>query len=95
MTTTENKNIRLIVIGLMMGLLLSALDQTIISTAMPTVIEKLGGFTLYSWVFTIYMLTSTTAMPIFGKLADLYGRKLIYLIGMGFFGVRVGYSNRS
>jgi MFS family permease len=61
------------------------LDQTIVSTAMPTVINKLHGFNLYSWVFSIYMLTSTTAVPIFGKLADLYGRRPIYLVGMGFF----------
>jgi EmrB/QacA subfamily drug resistance transporter len=83
--TSDSKNVRLIVIGLMIGLLLSALDQTIVSTAMPTVINKLHGFNLYSWVFSIYMLTSTTAIPIFGKLADLYGRRPIYLVGMGFF----------
>jgi EmrB/QacA subfamily drug resistance transporter len=83
--TSDSRNIRLIVIGLMIGLLLSALDQTIVSTAMPTVINKLHGFNLYSWVFSIYMLTSTTAVPIFGKLADLYGRRPIYLVGMGFF----------
>src|SRR5665647_275161 len=83
--TSDPKNVKLIVIGLMIGLLLSALDQTIVSTAMPTVINKLHGFNLYSWVFSIYMLTSTTAVPIFGKLADLYGRRLIYMIGIGFF----------
>lgn len=83
--TSDARNVRLIVIGLMIGMLLSALDQTIVSTAMPTVINKLHGFNLYSWVFSIYMLTSTTAVPIFGKLADLYGRRSIYLVGMGFF----------
>ncbi|QGQ97478.1 DHA2 family efflux MFS transporter permease subunit [Paenibacillus psychroresistens] len=83
--TSDSRNTRLIVIGLMIGLLLSALDQTIVSTAMPTVINKLHGFNLYSWVFSIYMLTSTAAVPIFGKLADLYGRRPVYLVGMGFF----------
>jgi EmrB/QacA subfamily drug resistance transporter len=83
--TSDARNVRLIVIGLMVGLLLSALDQTIVSTAMPTVINKLHCFNLNSWVFSIYKLTSTTAVPIFGKLADLYGRRKIYLIGMGFF----------
>jgi EmrB/QacA subfamily drug resistance transporter len=83
--TSDSRNTRLIVIGLMIGLLLSALDQTIVSTAMPTVINKLHGFNLYSWVFSIYMLTSTAAVPIFGKLADLYGRRSVYLVGMGFF----------
>src|SRR4051812_20328416 len=85
MTNSNPMKVRLIVTGLMLGMLLSALDQTIVSTAMPTVIQKLGGFNLYSWVFAIYMLTSTTAVPIFGKLADLYGRRLVYLIGMSFF----------
>lgn len=84
-TATDAKQTKLILTGLMLGLLLSSLDQTIISTAMPSVIEQLGGFNLYSWVFSIYMLTSTTAVPIFGKLADLYGRRLVYLIGMGLF----------
>ncbi|MCD1259007.1 MFS transporter [Paenibacillus athensensis] len=84
-TAISPKQLRWIVVGLMLGLLLSSLDQTIVSTAMPTVISDLHGLSLYSWVFSIYMLTSTTSVPIFGKLADLYGRRLIYLIGMGFF----------
>ena len=71
-----------ITIGLLLGLLLSSLDQTIISTAMPTVTQSLGGFSLYSWVFTVYMLASTTTMPVYGKLADLFGRKKLYIIGM-------------
>ncbi|NBD23133.1 DHA2 family efflux MFS transporter permease subunit [Paenibacillus sp. T1] len=79
------RQIRWIVTGLMLGLLLGSLDQTIVSTAMPHVIAELNGFNLYSWVFTIYMLTSTTAVPIFGKLADLFGRRLVYLIGMALF----------
>src|SRR5258708_2980395 len=83
--TPTPKQIKWIVAGLMLGLLLSSLDQTIVSTAMPTVISDLHGLSLYSWVFSIYMLTSTAAVPIFGKLADLYGRRMIYLIGMGFF----------
>jgi EmrB/QacA subfamily drug resistance transporter len=83
--TPTPRQIKWIVTGLMLGLLLSSLDQTIVSTAMPTVISDLHGLSLYSWVFSIYMLTSTAAVPIFGKLADLYGRRMIYLIGMGFF----------
>ncbi|WP_274652799.1 MDR family MFS transporter [Paenibacillus humicola] len=85
MTNISPRQIRWIVTGLMLGMLLGALDQTIVSTAMPHVIAELKGFNLYSWVFTIYMLTSTTAVPIFGKLADLFGRRLVYLIGMGLF----------
>lgn len=68
------------VIGLQLTLLLAALDQTIVSTAMPKIIAHLGGFSRYTWVTTAYMLSSTIAVPIFGKLSDLYGRKWL-LIG--------------
>lgn len=81
----EKKRNRLILTGLMMGLLLSSLDQTVTATAMPTIIGKLGGLSLYSWVFSVYMLTGTAAMPLFGRLADLFGRRRIYLLGMGLF----------
>ncbi|WP_042168638.1 MDR family MFS transporter [Paenibacillus gorillae] len=74
-----------ITIALLLGLFLSSLDQTIVSTAMPTVISRLGGFSYYSWVFTVYMLASTTMMPIYGKLADLIGRKKIILAGLSLF----------
>lgn len=80
--TNEKPKAGLITIGLLVGLFLASLDQTIISTAMPTVIKELGGFSLYSWVFTVYMLASTATMPIYGKLADLFGRKRMYLIGI-------------
>ncbi|RXZ82102.1 DHA2 family efflux MFS transporter permease subunit [Paenibacillaceae bacterium] len=83
--TSEKPKVGLITIGLLMGLFLSSLDQTIISTAMPTVIKELGGFSFYSWVFTVYMLASTSTMPIYGKLADLFGRKRVYLIGITIF----------
>lgn len=82
---SETSRNRWVVFGLMMGLLLSAMDQTVTATAMPTIISSLGGLSLYSWVFSIYMLTTTIAIPIFGKLADLYGRRIMYLIGMGLF----------
>ncbi len=85
MTIVEKYRTKIIVTGLIMGLLLSSLDQTITATAMPTIISNLGGLSLYSWVFSIYMLTATASIPIFGKMADLYGRKRIYLVGMGLF----------
>ena len=78
----EQPKVWLIITGLLMGLLLSAMDQTIVSTAMPTIVKELGGLSFYSWVFSIYMLTSTTSIPIFGKLADLYSRRRMYMIGM-------------
>ncbi|MFP4977905.1 MDR family MFS transporter [Paenibacillus sp. CN-4] len=71
--------------GLLLGLFLSSLDQTIVSTAMPSVVSQLGGFSYYSWVFTVYMLASTTTMPVYGKLADLWGRKKMMIIGLSLF----------
>ena len=73
---------RLILSSLALVLLLSALDQTIVSTAMPRIIEQLQGLHLYGWVTTAYMLTSTVTVPIYGKLSDLYGRKPILVIGV-------------
>ncbi len=66
--------------GLMLGLLLAALDQTIVGTAMPRIVADLQGFEHYAWVTTAYLLTSTAVVPISGKLSDLYGRKM-FLIG--------------
>src|SRR5262249_26978493 len=66
-------------------MLLSSLDQTIVSTAMPRIVSNLGGLSYYGWVFTIYLLTSTATVPIAGKLSDLYGRKPFYMIGIGIF----------
>ena len=67
--------------ALMLGMSLAALDTTIVGTALPSIVGKLGGISLYSWVFSVYLLTSTTTVPIYGKLADLYGRKPIFLFG--------------
>ncbi|HET8909852.1 MAG TPA: MDR family MFS transporter [Ktedonobacteraceae bacterium] len=75
----------IITIGLMLGMALAALDTTIVGTALPSIVGKLGGVTLYSWVFSIYLLTSTTTVPIYGKLADLYGRKPLFLFGTTLF----------
>jgi EmrB/QacA subfamily drug resistance transporter len=78
---------RLTFVALMIVFLLSALDQTIVSTAMPTIIRELNGLDLYAWVTTSYLLTSTVMVPIWGKLGDLYGRKLILIIGIVIFGI--------
>ncbi len=75
----------IVTIGLMLGMALTALDTTIVGTALPSIVGKLGGITLYSWVFSIYLLTSTTTVPIYGKLADLYGRKPLFLFGSSLF----------
>jgi EmrB/QacA subfamily drug resistance transporter len=67
--------------GLMLTLLLASLDGTIVGTAMPRIIAQLNGFERYAWVTTVYLLTSTIAVPIFGKLSDIYGRKWIFMTG--------------
>jgi len=64
---------------------LGALEATVVSTAMPTVISTLGGLAHYSWVFSAYLLTSTACVPIWGRLSDLYGRRRIYLLGVAIF----------
>lgn len=71
--------------GLFLGLFFSALDQTVVGTAMPRIIGELGGLSIMTWVTTAYMLTSTTIVPIAGKLADLYGRRIIYVVGISIF----------
>ncbi len=76
---------RITLIGLMIVFLLSALDQTIVSTAMPRIVSQLRGLNLYSWVTTAYLLSSTVMVPIYGKLSDLYGRKSILITGVAIF----------
>ena len=68
--------------GLLVGLLVAALDQTIVDTAFPRMIADLHGETIFTWVITAYMLASTSIVPVVGKLADIYGRKIFYLGGM-------------
>jgi len=69
-------------ISVLMVMLLGSLDQTIVGTAMPRVIADLQGFSLYTWVTTAYLLTSTVMVPIYGKLSDLFGRKPIFIFGL-------------
>ena len=81
----SRRRIIVVTIGLMFGLFMASMEVTVVATAMPTIVSQLGGLAIYSWVFTAYMLASTTTVPIFGKLADLYGRRPIYMISMLFF----------
>ncbi len=74
-----------ILFAILVGLFLSALDQTIVGTALPQIVTDLSGNELYTWVVTIYLLTSTITGPIYGKLSDQFGRKLLLLIGIGLF----------
>jgi EmrB/QacA subfamily drug resistance transporter len=71
--------------GILLGMLLGALESTVVSTAMPTVVASLGGLEIYSWVFSAYLLTSTVTVPLWGKLSDLYGRRLFYVLCVGLF----------
>ncbi len=68
--------------GLMVTLMLAALDQTIVATALPQIVGDLGGLSQYSWVFTAYMLTSTVTVPLYGKLGDAWGRKYLFLFAI-------------
>lgn len=70
---------------LMLSIFLTAIEATIVATAMPTIVGKLGGFSLFTWVFSMYFLTQAVTVPIYGKIADLYGRKYIFIAGTGIF----------
>ncbi len=74
-----------VTIGVMTGMFIAALEATVVGTAMPTVISSLGGLNHYSWVFSAYLVTSTVTVPVWGKLSDLYGRRLLYQLGIAVF----------
>ena len=76
---------RLITLALFVATFLVSLDASVVATAMPTVIGQIGGIELYAWVFAAYLLTSTVTVPIYGKLADLYGRKPVFLAAIAIF----------
>ncbi len=78
----KKSNINLVVAGLLLGLFMASLDQTIVSTAMTTIIEKLGGLENFIWVYSAYMIAMVVATPILGKLSDMYGRKRFFLAGL-------------
>jgi EmrB/QacA subfamily drug resistance transporter len=76
---------RLVTSAILLGMFLAALEATAVATAVPTAVGQLGGVAHYSWVFSAYLLTSTTTVPLFGKLADLFGRKRTYLWSVAIF----------
>lgn len=73
-----HKEIMVVLSGLMTGMLLAALDQTIVSTALKRIVEDFNGLNHYTWVVTAYILTSTASTPLYGKVSDLYGRRPVY-----------------
>ena len=74
-----------ILVALMLSMGLAALDATIVATAIPQIVESLGGFSLFPWVFSIYLLTQAVSVPIYGRLSDLFGRKPVLFFGIGVF----------
>lgn len=83
---TLNQRQKMLVVGaLMISMFVGALDQTVVSTAMPRIVSELGGFELLPWVFTSYMLSSTVVVPLVGKLSDTFGRKWFILGGLAIF----------
>jgi EmrB/QacA subfamily drug resistance transporter len=71
--------------AIMLALLLAALDQTIVATALPAIVTDLGGLTSYSWVITAYVLAMTVTVPLYGKLGDIHGRRLLYIVAISIF----------
>ena len=69
----------------MLSIFLAAMESTVVSTAMPRVVASLGGLTIYSWVFSGFLLTSTVTMPLWGRLSDLFGRRRVFLLGLTIF----------
>ena len=81
----DPKRRRDVTMALVLVTALASFETTVVSTAMPTIIGDLGGLTHYAWVFSIYLLTSTVAMPVYGRLADIYGRRRLILVAIGVF----------
>jgi EmrB/QacA subfamily drug resistance transporter len=81
----ERKHTAAITLGVMSALFMAAVETTVVATAMPTIISELGGVETYSWVFSVYLLASTTTIPLYGKLSDVYGRRPIFMVAMGLF----------
>ena len=81
----SQRRIAVVTLGVMLSLFMAAVESTVVATAMPTIVAELGGLASYSWVFSAYMLTSTTTVPLYGKLSDLYGRRQIFFIAMALF----------
>src|SRR5206468_10093160 len=80
-----HQQIIVVMFGVMAGMLLAALDQGIVGTALPRIVSELGGLNKLSWVVTAYLLTSTAATPLWGKISDLYGRRRVFQTAIAIF----------
>ncbi len=81
----SRKQTIVVVIGILASLFMASMESTVIATAMPTIVGQLGGLSIYSWVFAAFMLASTTTVPIYGKLSDIYGRRRLFVVAMVLF----------
>ncbi|MGH3629491.1 MAG: MFS transporter, partial [Sciscionella sp.] len=84
-TGIPRRKLIVIFVGLLLGILMSALDQTIVSTALPTIASDLDGIQEISWIITTYLLAQTIVMPVYGKVGDIIGRKLAFQIAIVIF----------
>jgi len=80
--TYTHRQIQMVLVGLMAGSFLAALDQTVVATALPEIVGDFGGVDQLAWIASIYLLTSTAAMPLVGKLGDIYGRRLLFQVSI-------------
>ncbi|MEH7744999.1 MFS transporter, partial [Neobacillus drentensis] len=78
----KDTNLKPVVAGLLLAILMAAMDNTIVATAMATIVADLGGFDKFIWVTSAYMVAVMAGMPIFGKLSDMYGRKRFFIFGL-------------
>jgi EmrB/QacA subfamily drug resistance transporter len=76
---------RLVTAGLLIGSFMGSMEATVVATAMPTIVGQLGGLEVYGWAFSIYVLASSAAIPVAGKLSDIFGRRIVYAWSMGLF----------
>ncbi|RJQ77754.1 DHA2 family efflux MFS transporter permease subunit [Pseudonocardiaceae bacterium YIM PH 21723] len=81
----SHRQVLIVFSGLMLAMLLAALDQTIVSSALPTIVGDLGGLTHLSWVVTAYLLATTVTTPVYGKISDIFGRKPVFIVAIGVF----------
>ncbi|MFH0844957.1 MAG: MFS transporter, partial [Pseudomonadota bacterium] len=81
----SRRRVAAVTLGVMLSLFMAAVEMTVVATAMPTIVSQLGGLARYSWVFSAYMVASTTTIPIYGKLSDVYGRVPVFLTAMALF----------
>jgi EmrB/QacA subfamily drug resistance transporter len=85
LSTEARRARRLVLTAVMMAIFMTAIDSYIVATAMPTIVADLGGFRLFSWAFAAYLLTQAVSIPVYGRLADLYGRKRVFFAGTSVF----------